>query len=157
VTALHNNFGGSGITLETFGLICALLPGRATVLELGGGLASTRYLSERYKVYTVEDSEQWLKRCPEANYIYAPLDHTTNWYYLAALERELPKEYDLILVDGPTGSDNRIGFLNNFGMFRHDVPIVVDDTDRVIECKMLFSLAEKLGRTPNLVGHCGYV
>ena len=47
------DFGGSGITKELFEWFLLNIPAGGRVLELGAGHVSTKYLSERYDVYSV--------------------------------------------------------------------------------------------------------
>lgn len=136
------NFGGSGIMRETFLHIRSILPEGKTILEIGSGDVSTQHLSKHYKLYSVEDKEEWLNKHP-STYIHAPL--VDGWYSLDAL-RALPFEYDLILVDGPTGEGNRGGFLKHLDLFRKDVIIIFDDTNRLTERQLAIDVAHKLNR-----------
>lgn len=150
------DFGGSGITQELFDWIVANIPQGSTMLELGAGHVSTKFLSQRYKLYSVEDKAEFLNVYP-STYIYAPIDTRKNWYYRKALEEDLPKEYDCILVDGPTGEGNRWGFLENLDLFRPDVPIVVDDTWRQAEKDLLLAMANKTNRSYELFENFGVI
>lgn len=147
-------FGGSGITEELFDWILRTIPLGKTMVELGAGSVSTKLLSEKYKLYSVEDKAEF-RNMFSSTYIYAPIDRSTNWYFRKALEEDLPKEYDCILVDGPTGEGNRWGFLENLDLFRPDVPIIVDDTWRKAEKEMLVQLAEKTNRRYELFENFG--
>jgi len=150
------DFGGSGITEELFDWIVANVPQGSTMLELGAGHVSTKFLSQRYKLYSVEDKAEFLNIYP-STYIYAPIDTNKNWYYRKALEEDLPKEYDCILVDGPTGEGNRWGFLENLDLFRQDVPIIVDDTWRRAEKDLLLEVAKKTGKEYKLFENFGVI
>jgi predicted O-methyltransferase YrrM len=149
-----SEFGGSGITAELFDWIVANVPQGSTMLELGAGYVSTKFLSQKYKLYSVEDKAEFLNIF-SSTYIYAPIDTNKNWYHRKALEEDLPKEYDCILVDGPTGEGNRWGFLENLDLFRPDVLIIVDDTWRKAEKEMLVQLAEKTNRRYELFENFG--
>jgi hypothetical protein len=46
------DFGGSGITEELFDWIVANVPQGSTMLELGAGHVSTKFLSQRYNLYS---------------------------------------------------------------------------------------------------------
>jgi hypothetical protein len=138
-------FGGSGITKELFDWFLNNIPFGGKVLELGAGHVSTKYLSERYIVYSVEDKSQFLN-IYHNNYIHAPIDPNTNWYSVDSLVDRLPLEYDCILVDGPAGEGNRWGFYLNIDLFNNNIPIVIDDTWRKAERNLLTSLARKVGR-----------
>jgi hypothetical protein len=136
------NWGGSGITAPLFEWIRTHLPNGKHILELGSGSVSTRYLSEHYRLTSVEDNPLYWDKYP-SHYIRAC--QVNGWYDLAVLEAELPKDYDLILVDGPVGSEPRLGFIKNVNLFRADVPIVIDDTWRATERKMADDLAKITG------------
>jgi hypothetical protein len=151
-----SEFGGSGITEELFDWIVKTIPLGKTMIELGAGYVSTKFLSGKYKLYSVENNAKYLNVYP-STYIYAPIDTATGWYYRKALEEELPKEYDCLLVDGPAGEGNRWGFLHNLDLFRSDVPIVVDDTWRGAEKEMLLKIAEKTNRKYELFQNFGVI
>ena len=136
--------------------IHAHIPVGSTILELGSG-AGTETLSEHYKMFSVEHDPKWVGRY-DSTYIHAPLVggrgkcHRGGWYDVDILKQEMPSEYDMILVDGPPGripglgvGPGRGGFLTNFGLFRHDVPILFDDTNRPSERKLRDDIAAALG------------
>ena len=137
-------FGGSGITHELFKYITSNSPLGKTILELGAGEVSTRYLSEKYVLFSVEDNHKFIGAY-KSTYIYAPIDLSTNWYSLKSLAG-IPQNYDCILVDGPAGEGNRQGFVTNVNLFRDDCPIIIDDTWREGERSLIISLGEKTGR-----------
>jgi len=133
--------------METFKYIRSELPTGKTILELGSGDVSTQRLSEHYKMISIEDKEEWLSKY-KSDYIHAPL--VDGWYSLQVLEKAMPMEYDMILVDGPTGEGNRGGFLKHLNLFRRDVVIVLDDTNRLPERQLAWAVAEKLNREVTL-------
>jgi len=136
------NFGGSGISESMYKWIKERLSGGSHILELGSGDVSTKYLSELYRMTSVEDKAEFLNRYP-SHYIHAPL--VNDWFDTAILETQLPKDYDLILVDGPVGSVPRAGFIKNLRLFKTNVPIIVDDTWREVEKQMAVDLATQHG------------
>lgn len=136
------NWGGSGITEAMYQWIRKHLPDGRHILELGSGDVSTKNLAPHYRLTSVEDNPAFLHRHP-SRYIYAPL--VDGWYDLAVLRGTLPDDYDLILVDGPVGSEPRLGFLKNLGLFKITVPFIVDDTWRAPEMQMARELAALLG------------
>lgn len=141
-TRQPGNWGGSGITQPLFEWIRANLPDGKHILELGSGDVSTWYLSEFYRLTSVEDKPEFLNKYP-SRYIYAVL--VNGWYSVPVLEAQLPKDYDLLLVDGPVGSGPRAGFLQHLSLFRTDVPIVIDDTWRDVERNMANELVKITG------------
>lgn len=143
-------WGGSGITQPVFDWIRAHLPDGKHILELGSGDVSTWYLLAHYRLTSVEDNPAFLHKYA-SRYIHAP--QVNGWYDVAILEAQLPKDYDLLLVDGPAGSDPRLGFIKNLHLFRPDVPIVVDDTWRAHERKMADDLKTLLGGALEVYAH----
>jgi len=136
------NFGGSGISESMYKWIKEHLPSGSHILELGSGDVSTQHLSKTYRMTSVEDKAEFLNRHP-SRYIHAPL--VNGWFDTAVLETQLPSDYDLILVDGPVGSEPRAGFIKNLRLFKTNVPIIVDDTWREVEKQMAVDLAVELG------------
>ena len=77
-----------------------------------------------------------------SNYIYAPIKD--GWYNIDAIKKGLPQHYDLLLIDG-----QKIGrrlLSDHLDLFNTNVPIIVDDSDRGREMKLLKDMVEKLGR-----------
>jgi len=144
------NWGGSGITEPIFDWIRAHLPDGKHILELGSGDVSTRYLPAHYQMTSVEDNPHYWDKYP-SRYIKAP--QVDGWFDLAILEAQLPKEYDLLLVDGPCGSAPRLGFIKNLRLFRTDVPIIIDDTWRECERQMANDLQAQLGGKLEIYEH----
>ena len=127
------------ITPLMFRIIRALLPDGSTILELGSGDGSTQYLSQFYKVYSVESEENWVGKY-NSTYIYCPLKEikptkhfakSVVWYDPEKIKIEIPKiKYDFLLIDGPAGAENRGGLYKYRHTFNFDVPIIFDDTNR---------------------------
>ena len=124
------------------------IPIGSTILELGSGKGTIR-LCENYIVYSIEHSDKWMNRYG-SNYIHAPIKN--DWYDVEAIKEGIPKHYDLLLIDGPPRKIEGIGkvgrgkFFDNIDLFNTDVPIIVDDSDRGREMKLLVKMEEKLGR-----------
>ena len=135
-------FGGSGITDHLFNWIRKHLPEGKHILELGSGDVSTLYLSRFYRMTSVEDNAEFVDK-HSSHYIHAPL--VDGWYDTTILRTLLPRDYDLLLVDGPAGSEIRRGFIRNFSLFKTDVPIIIDDTWRAVEKQMAVDLAANSG------------
>jgi len=140
---------GGSFTLaeEVYAVIYSLVPEGGTILELGSGL-STRILNEKYKVYTVEHKMKYinhLSSLPNATLFYASVDPETNWYDREVI-KQIPRDHDLILVDGPIGDVRRLGFGENYDLFKQDVPVIFDDVNRPNGYKSLTEVAGKMGR-----------
>jgi len=132
-----------------------ILPEGKTILELGSG-DGTSLLAKHYNMISIEHDEKYLNLHP-SKYIYAPLveiekqfkhfDEDTHWYSREVLRAELPKiDYDCILVDGPQNQYGRGGFYKWFDLFKHDIPIFIDDAHRKRESKMVVLISAKVQR-----------
>lgn len=130
---------------EAFEWIDAHLAPESRILELGSGAGSAIIAKKRH-IVSVEHDLRWLNKFGGVAYAYAPLKD--GWYDRDAIYKiTLNRYYDLIIVDGPVGSPNRIKFLKNFDLFRHNVPILIDDTHRAPEAKMAEVMARELWYT----------
>lgn len=139
-----SEFGGSGIREDMYFYIINNFDKGDSILELGAGYVSTKVLSERYKLYSIEDKKQYLN-IYKSNYIYAPL--TNGWYDVEVIKKGIENiTYSLIIVDGPTGEGNRTGFLDNIEIFNTKSTIIIDDIHRNGELKLANQVSEKIGR-----------
>jgi hypothetical protein len=137
---------------EILAYIRKTLPKGSTILELGSG-TGTGWLAADYKMFSIEDKLKFIGR-EDSTYIHAPLKeydipkfpNQTHWYDADILEKEMPKEYDMILVDGPSGDIGRGGFARFIHLFRNDVPILFDDIRRTDELRMALRCAHKLDK-----------
>jgi hypothetical protein len=139
----YKTFGGWSISETLFNWISVNLPIGSTILEFGSG-EGTKYLVENYTVYSIEQNEEWVNYSPKSNYIYAPL--VNGWYDIEIVKTNLPKKYDLLLVDGPIGR-NRLNFLSHYKEFNCDVPIIIDDTNRTIDKELSTTLSKLLNKS----------
>ena len=126
------------------------LPKGSTILEMGSGKGTLR-LVKNYTVYSIEHSEKWMNRYG-SNYIYAPIKD--GWYDVESVKKGIPDNYDLLIVDGPTRKidGKKVGrrkLYDYLHLFNTDVTIIVDDSDRGREMKLLKDMVEKLGRNYN--------
>ena len=139
------------IDLGVLTAIRQLIPANSRIVELGSGNGTNR-LTKEYDVYSIEDNENWIGYCEDSNYIHAPIKKVeydgkeVPWYDVEAIRNGIPEEYDLVLVDGPSGKIGRSGLLRNMHLFRSDVPFVIDDTLREHECQIAREMAFLLNR-----------
>ena len=124
------------------------IPKGSTILELGSGKGSTQHLCDDYDLYSIEHEKKWLNKF-NSTYIYAPIKD--GFYDKDILKKKLPKEYVLILIDGPPRKIDgkkigRKGFGENLDLFNTDCIIIFDDSDRGRERKLVTSVIEQLGR-----------
>ena len=110
--------------------------------------------SKHYKVFSIEENIDWVNKY-DSTYIYAPIKN--GWYDREILEKKLPSDYDIILIDGPTASESlgrlkiRQQFLTHIDLFKTDVTIFVDDIHREPEASLLNSLSERLERPSTII------
>lgn len=133
---------GWAISTELFMWMLQNIPKGSTILELGSG-TGTKQLTKHYNVYSVEHDSKWLGLVPDTHYIYAPLQD--DWYNVSVLEEQLPKHYDVLLIDGPPGK-KRVGILDNLHLFKTDIPIIVDDTNRLLDSTIAKKLTEGVSK-----------
>jgi hypothetical protein len=142
------NLNGWALPEEAFEWILKNIPKGSTILELGSG-SGTKELVKYYTVYSVEQDVNWMNKEPKSKYIYAPL---VNGWYHKKLFNQLPKKYDLLIVDGPIKKDRC-----NFTKFCHkfnNVPFLIDDTQREDDRKMALEVAKILNKkVEEVVGH----
>jgi len=137
--------GGWSISFELYSWVRDNLGGGGRILELGSG-AGTIKLLDYYTVYSIEHNGKWLDLDKRGKYIWCPIvDYGTyKWYNRDTLRAGMPGDYDLILVDGPTAPIGRWGFVKNIHLFKTDIPIILDDTNREPERLMAEVLAFEL-------------
>lgn len=140
------SFGGWSIDEELFDFIRSILPEGKTMLELGSGWSSQKF-SEHYTVYSIEHNEKWVGKY-NTHYIYAPIKN--GWYDISILSKKLPKNYDLILIDGPTGDIGRGGFYLHLDLFNTNTIMIFDDVNRKPEYELMVLVSEKLNRPFNV-------
>jgi hypothetical protein len=146
----YESFGGWAISRKLFEWILNHLPKGSTILELGSG-NGTKELVKFYNVYSVEHNIEWVNLVPESTYIYAPL--INGWYDVEILKQELPTHYDLLLIDGPIGK-NRVNIINHYKMFKTDIPIIIDDTNREDDNNLSIFLRKTLNKKASLSVTC---
>ena len=139
-------FEGAGIPQEMYEWISTQIPENSNILEFGAGYASTKALSSKFNLYSVEHDPKFLG-IYESNYIHAPLDPKYGWYNTKHLEGVTQLFPKLVLIDGPPGTGKRFGILKNLNLIEGAEFIVVDDTNRPSERLLVELLAEQLGMT----------
>ena len=119
-------------------------PDGSILVELGSGKMSEEF-SKHYTVYSIEHDPEWVGKY-NSNYIHAPIKDYGDyqWYDRDEIEKHLPKDYDFLLIDGPPKKYGRKGFLHNLDLFKLDIPLLFDDTNRYREKKMMKQVAKKL-------------
>jgi len=138
-----HKWGGSGIERCVFEFILKRFQNKNVVVELGAGLCSTEAFSKFYEVYSVEDNPNFINLFENVNYILSPIKNY--WYDREIVLDNLPKKIDLVFVDGPSGSGNRNGLLDNLDLFEN-CSFIFHDTYREPEKKLAIDVAKKLNR-----------
>ena len=127
---------------ETLDWIDKKIPKGSKILEFGSGHGS-HILSKNYQLWSIEHDEDWIG-ISDSNYILAKIcdnpisteNGEVGWYDPKFLE-EIPSEFELIIIDGPPGNIGRTGILH----FLKDLPttkwIMIDDSDRQVETKLV--------------------
>jgi hypothetical protein len=133
-----DNLGGWAISEDMIKWIINNIPFNSIILELGSGLGTIE-LSKFYNVHTVEHDEKWLNKTDKVKYIFAPL--VDKWYDVEILKKELPKQYDLLIIDGPI-HEKRLNILHNLTLFDFTGIIIIDDTNREGDYTMSLKIAE---------------
>jgi hypothetical protein len=137
-----NNIENWMLPKEAINWIYDNIPSDSSILELGSGFG-TEILSKKYKMTSIEQDEEWLYKF-DTNYIYAPIE---NGFYKIENLSNLPKKYDLLIIDGPTQiSGGRMGFIKNIDLFFLDCTILIDDVHREEEMEILTKLSNLLKR-----------
>jgi len=136
-----NNFA---LSEECLYWILENIPRGSTIIEIGTGIGTTE-LCKFYNVVSIECHEKWML-AKDATFIHAPLKDYGDHIWFDVNKIKIPEEYSLIILDALTEQDGgRRGFLHHLDLFRHDVPLIFDDTHRWHEMEV----AEEYGRTKN--------
>lgn len=136
-------FGGPGISKDMFDWIAEVVPDNGTIIEFGAGYTSTKVLSARFSLISVEHNAKYLD-IYQANYIHAPLDDEYGWYQREKLEVLRQIKPTVVLIDGPPGTGKRFGILKNLDLVKSAEFVVIDDTDRPSERLLAEIMAEQL-------------
>lgn len=132
---------GWSLDAEAFKRIDGLISPEDKIFQLGTGEGTTVLEAMGYEVHSVEHDFKYFQRYAW-NCIYAPLKD--GWYSTLPIKRYAPRDYDLLIVDGPIGSGPRIGIMRHLDLFKHDIPWLIDDTHRPHEAKMAEVIAREL-------------
>lgn len=138
----NNNLGEWAIGHNLYEWIVKNIEKGSKVLELGSG-TGTHELGKIYDVYCIEHNEEWVNKFDNLTYYFAPIKD--GWYDKENV-KNIPKDYDLLILDGPPGTIGRTKVLENLDMFNLDVPIIVDDTHRKVEKDIAEELVNITGK-----------
>ena len=124
------------------------LPDGARILEFGSGHGTDR-LARRFEVLSIEHDAAWVGRC-STPCVHAPIEENATslaageqgWYRLSVVLDSIPKDLDLVIVDGPPGSIGRTGLLQSLHALPKGVLMLVDDVHRDAEARLLAALTD---------------
>jgi hypothetical protein len=85
-----------------------------------------------------------VNKFPNLIYHYSPIKE--GWYDREWLGN-LPKDYSLLIFDGPRGDIGRTKVLENLDLFNLKIPIIIDDTHREVELRIANKLIEITGKS----------
>lgn len=121
-----------------YDLRAMLRPGMVT-LECGSGLSTLLFEAAGCCHTALENDPRFAP--PSPSVILRPLTGDPPWYDWVP-----PRTYDLILIDGPTGSIGRNGVLRVLGECLHEQSVVViDDVHRPAENELARAIADRFG------------
>lgn len=125
------------------------IPKGSVILELGSGKGTQRLADNGYIMYSIEHSKKWMNKY-DSHYIYAPI--RKGWYHVNSIQKNIPKHYDLFIIDGPPRKVDEIkvgrwGLIDHLDIFNTNVYMIFDDTDRRREHRLVLAIAETIGRS----------
>jgi hypothetical protein len=141
-----NDWGGNSISRLLFDYLLEVLSEGKTILELGSGWGTGK-LMEHWNVWSIESEPEWYGKYNKTQSLFVPITEKGGWYNYDKMKEVmagLVNDYDLLLVDGPWGG--RAKFVDNFWMFNHTTPIVLDDVRRKEGRDIIKAISEKLNR-----------
>ena len=138
-----DNLNGFAISDEMFDWITNNLEKGKIILEFGSG-NGTKELTKHWEVHSVEQDLKWVGVAKDSTYIHSPIKG--GWYDADIVFKNIPKHYDLLIIDGPGGSDLRPGIDIHFDRLKTNIPIILDDTHRIKDKNHAIQLAETLNK-----------
>jgi len=147
-----SSFGGSNASDALISFVRSKVSLGGFILEFGSGDGSTRRLCEDYNLFSIEHNNEYLWRY-QTNYIHAGL--VNGWYNPLDIKRYMSYNnvtfpFDLFLIDGPVGGENRRNMLKgeNVGLFDFSGSwVVCDDTHRSDDLFLFNGLASMFDHT----------
>ena len=117
--------------------VALLLNDSSQILEFGSGSGS-EILAKQCSIQCVEHDSRFIDLFPSISYIHAPLCKIEilpefddpKWYDFSKIEKQLKKNYDLILVDGPPAEYGRSGILSHLQRLDLANVWIIDDVLR---------------------------
>jgi len=136
------SLGGWAIGEKLYNWIRERSPQPVKILEMGSGSGSHK-LSEHYNMHCIEHDMKWMNKYDGITYYHAPI--VDGWYDPAVID-EVPKDYDMLLIDGPPGKIGRLGILNYVEELKMGGKvIIIDDIQRQAENSLFLQLWAAIG------------
>ena len=136
------NLGGWAIGEKLYEWIVSRILPNSTILEMGSGAGSAK-LAQFYHMHCVEHDIDWMNKYDTINYYYAPI--VDGWYDPSVID-EVPKDYTLLLIDGPPGKIGREGILKYVEKLQmKGRVIIVDNIHRQAENALFLQLWAAIG------------
>lgn len=112
-----------------------------SLLQLGTGMADNFLIGHYEWVYSIEHDLRYVAESPTLT-IHCPIEK--GWYQTEKIKvwHQIEGQYDVLLIDGPTGQIGRSKFLDHLEMFNLNATLIVDDTHRLEECKIFQYLTD---------------
>ena len=147
--------GGWSLPVPVFLWIIETVPSGSHILELGAG-KGTEVLSREYQVTSIENDPRFASSPSVILADITPTPAATSrgqggWYERETLEANLPKDYDLLIVDAPMRKIGRSGILDHLDLFRSDRTTIIDDVNRPAEKEICEVFAKLLGVEPTIL------
>ena len=144
-----DRMGGWSLPVSVFEWIFSNLSPGSKILELGSGKGS-EVLRQEFEVISIENDERFVND-PSVHLVeIVPTPASTSrgqggWFKRETLQKIIPEDYDLLIIDAPMRKIGRSGILDNLDLFRSDRPMIVDDINRYHEYEVAKSFSEILG------------
>lgn len=136
-------WGGSGIEQCLYEYVINTFKKKSTMIEFGSGLVSTKVFSDYFNLFSIDDNVKYINKF-NCNYILASIKD--GWYDADIVFKNIPKVYDVVFIDGPSGTNNRNGILEHVDKFSVDATYIFHDTYRHAEKELCKKFADKIGK-----------
>lgn len=143
--SIESKLGGWSIDKSVYQWIRSNAEDGETILELGSGYG-TEVLSKHYSMFSIEHDRKFLGRF-SSTFIHSQL--LDSWYDPRSISDFLPRNYTLLLVDGPPG--DRSGILNHLELFNPSKFWLINNTDREKDRMIFEEICLKLNSEKYLV------
>ena len=145
---------------EIFVYLCELFPSGSKILEFGSG-DGTRILAERFDICSIEHDEVWAEKLDSECHLISikSKDISTEtgqagWYDVDEVLKVIPRDLDIVIIDGPNGTIGRHGILSVLDSLPKSATYIVDDVHRDAEMDLYKKLVQWHGGEGNIFDSC---